>query len=287
MSFTPNHPFFVGVDSDGCVMDTMDLKQQECFVPNIIKYFHLQAVSRYAREAVEFINLHSHWRGTNRFPALILMLDLLCERPEVKKRGVAIPRLESLRRWLKTEKRLGNPSLAEAVQTTGDAELQLVLDWSVAINKDIAEMANGLEPFPGTKECVTSAAERADVAVVSQTGLEALEREWDEHGMVHLVRALYGQECGSKSEHLHMATHGKYEVGRVLMVGDALGDRDAAQNNGALFFPILPAREEESWQQLREEGLERFFNGTFAGDYQAKLLQKFETMLPTVPPWNR
>lgn len=287
MSFTPSHSFFVGVDSDGCVMDTMDLKQQECFTPNIVKHFHLQAVSKYAREAVEFINLHSHWRGTNRFQALILMLDLLRERPEVQKRGVNVPHLESLRRWLATETRLGNPALKEAVQATGDSELQQVLNWSLAVNCAIAEMSSGLEPFPGAKECVISATEHADVAVVSQTPMEALEREWNEHGMAHLVQAFYGQECGSKSEHLHMAANGKYASGHVLMVGDALGDRDAARNNAALFFPILPAREEESWQRLREEGLGRFFNGTFAGDYQTALLHEFEAVLPTTPTWAR
>jgi len=52
------HAFFVGIDSDGCVFDTMEIKHKECFTPNIIKHWGLQAVSKYAREAAEFVNLY-------------------------------------------------------------------------------------------------------------------------------------------------------------------------------------------------------------------------------------
>ncbi|RKY87268.1 HAD family hydrolase, partial [candidate division KSB1 bacterium] len=71
VEFQPKHEYFVGVDSDGCAFDTMELKHKECFIPNIIKYWNLQAVSKYAREAAEFVNLYSKWRGVNRFPALV------------------------------------------------------------------------------------------------------------------------------------------------------------------------------------------------------------------------
>src|SRR5260370_42178227 len=84
---TPKYEFFVGIDSDGCAFDSMEIKHKECFCPQIIKYWDLQAVSKYAREAVEFINLYSKSRGTNRWPALISALDLVRERPEVKARG--------------------------------------------------------------------------------------------------------------------------------------------------------------------------------------------------------
>ena len=67
----PKHAFFVGVDSDGCAFDTMEIKHKECFTPLIIKHWDLQAVSKYAREASEFVNLYSQWRGVNRWPALL------------------------------------------------------------------------------------------------------------------------------------------------------------------------------------------------------------------------
>ncbi len=70
-NFKKQHPFLIAIDSDGCVFDTMEIKHKECFIPNIIKYWGLQPVSKYARAAAEFVNLYSKWRGINRFPALI------------------------------------------------------------------------------------------------------------------------------------------------------------------------------------------------------------------------
>ena len=70
ITITPKHDFLVGIDSDGCVFDSMELKHKECFVPNFINHYGLQGVSKYAREAAEFVNLYSKSRGANRFPAL-------------------------------------------------------------------------------------------------------------------------------------------------------------------------------------------------------------------------
>ena len=59
--FQKCNELFVGIDSDGCAFDTMEVKHKECFIPNIIRYYNLAAVSKYAREAAEFINLYSQW----------------------------------------------------------------------------------------------------------------------------------------------------------------------------------------------------------------------------------
>ena len=75
IDFTPKHDYLVGIDSDGCAFDTMELKHKECFIPNIINYWGLQGVSKYAREAAEFVNLYSKSRGINRFPALVEALE--------------------------------------------------------------------------------------------------------------------------------------------------------------------------------------------------------------------
>ena len=98
-NFKKQKEFFIGIDSDGCAFDTMELKHKECFIPNIIKFWNLQPVSRYAREVAEFVNLYSRWRGINRFPALIMTFDLLAKREEVKRRGVKFPELKPLREW--------------------------------------------------------------------------------------------------------------------------------------------------------------------------------------------
>src|SRR5262249_32809895 len=128
---------------------------------------------------------------------------------------------------------------------------------------------------------------RADVMVVSATPGEALQREWEEHGLSRHVALIAGQELGSKKEHLALASSGRYEKSKVLMVGDAPGDRQAAEANGVLFYPVNPGREDESWQRFYEEALPRFFDGTYAGGYMTGLLSEFEALLPKTPPWKR
>ncbi len=87
--FQKRHDFLVGIDSDGCAFDTMEVKHKECFIPNTIRFFDLQPISKFAREAAEFVNLYSKWRGINRFPALTMTLDLLRERTDVGPAGRA------------------------------------------------------------------------------------------------------------------------------------------------------------------------------------------------------
>ena len=70
------------------------------------------------------------------------------------------------------------------------------------------------------------------------------------------------------------------------MIGDAPGDKKAAHGNGALFYPIVPGDETESWKRLAKEALPRFFGETFAGNYQKELLAKFGRALPPKPPWE-
>jgi len=283
LDITPQHDYLVGIDSDGCAFDTMELKHKECFIPNTIKYMGLQGVSKYAREAAEFVNLYSKSRGVNRFPALVETLEWLQKRPEVKARGIPIHIPQSLRDWIARETKLGNPALEKAVQENGDPDLKRILEWSQAVNRTVAEMVHGVPPFPYVRESIQRLHEKADVMVVSATPYEALRREWEEHDLARWVIAICGQEHGTKSEHLQVAA--KYPPGHVLMIGDAPGDYKAARANSALFFPINPGAEETSWKRFYEEGMERFLGGTFDEAYQRELLDEFERYLPEKPPW--
>ena len=285
--FKPQHEFFVGIDSDGCAFDSMEIKQKECFCPNVIQYWGLQAVSKYARETWEFVNLYSKWRGANRWPALVMALDLLRERPEVAARHAEIPQAPALGAFLKSGQPQSNDGLEAWKAEHPAAELDRALAWSKAVNKCIAWMVKGLPPFPYVRESLEALAGKADSMVVSQTPTEALEREWEEHDIAKYVRAIAGQELGTKKQHLKMATAGKYAPGRVLMMGDAFGDLDAARENGALFFPINPGHEEESWKRFHDEGIGEFLGGKFAGAYEAELLEEFKKLLPETPPWKR
>jgi phosphoglycolate phosphatase-like HAD superfamily hydrolase len=277
------HDFLVGLDSDGCAFDTMEVKHKECFIPNIVNHYGLAGVSKYAREAAEFVNLYSKSRGINRFPALVEALEHLRQRPEVVGRKVEVTIPQGLVDWIERETKLANPALEKAVAATGDPDLQQALAWSKAVNEAIEQVVRAVPPFPCVRECLEKLATRADLFVVSATPNEALQREWQEHDLAKYVAAICGQEVGTKKESLANAK--KYPPDHTLMIGDAPGDYQAATANAALFYPINPGAEDASWQRLHDEAIDRFFAGTFAGAYQKQLLDEFDAYLPETPPW--
>ena len=283
--FSPTQEFFVGIDSDGCVFDSMEIKHQECFAPMFIKHYSLQAVSKYAREVWTFVNLYSKTRGCNRFHAVIRALDLLRERPEVAARGVEVPAFPALLDWVERESKLGNATL-DAEVAGGNEGLVPIKTWSDAVNATVKEIVHGVPPFPLVRDTLQRAQAQADCMVISQTPVEALEREWAENDIDSFVHMIAGQEMGTKTQHLELAATGKYPADKILMIGDAPGDHKAAAANDALFFPINPGHEEASWERLHGEALDRFFAGTYAGEYQQQLLEEFEGHLPEQPDWQ-
>lgn len=276
----PAHGFFIGLDSDGCVFDSMDRKQKECFCPNFIDGFSLQAISGYAREAWEFVNLYSGSRGCNRFRAVLLTLELLGAHPGVRALGVTVPKMDGLRDWLRHEAKPSMATLEAGLRDTGNADLELVRRWSLAVDASAERIAGSMTPFPFVRDALEAVRGKADVVVISQTPLAALKREWQAHGLDDLVRFIAGQELGDKSGQLALAAGGKYPADRILVLGDAPGDLEAARNSGALFYPIVPGREEASWLRFGNEALGRFFSGTYDGDYQTGLVDEFNERLP-------
>lgn len=285
--FHKTRDFLIGIDSDGCAFDTMEIKHKECFIPNTIKYFGLQSVSKYGREAAEFVNLYSKWRGINRFPALTMTLDLLEERPEVKARGTKIPRMQGLRDWIERETRLGNPALKKEVEKTGNEDLKVALEWSIAVNDTVEDMVYGVAPFPYVKQSLEKLAPVGEIIVCSATPNAALKNEWEEHDIARYAQAICGQEAGTKKQTLGQAKKFGYTDHKTLMIGDAPGDMQAAQAVGALFYPINPGREEASWERFYKEACDKFLNGEYAGDYEKQLIAEFDEFLPELPPWKR
>lgn len=284
--FTRTHEFLIGIDSDGCAFDTMEIKHKECFIPMFIKHMGLQPVSKYVREVAEFVNLYSIWRGANRFPAYLKVLDLLRQRPEVQTRGTIIPELHGLRDWVRRETRLGNPALKAAVGQTKDPDLELTLCWSLAVNHAIEDMVFGIPPFPFVRESLLKLAAVADLVVCSATPQQALEKEWAEHQLAGLVAVICGQEVGGKQEILSSAMRHGYDAKQVLMIGDAPGDLKAARTAGSLFYPINPGQEESSWERFFMEASDRLLRGTFTVTYEAAQIAEFERLLPAEPPWQ-
>ena len=287
--FQPQHEFFVGIDSDGCVFNSMEVKHNDCFSVNLVKHFGLASISRQVHQAWDFVNLYSTTRGTNRFKAILLVCDFLREMPLVQNMGVAVPELPHLREWSETETKLGNPALQAAIDNaTGERrdELNQVMEWSLGVNESVEEIVYNLPPFPGVRETLQRLQNKADVIVVSATPDEALQREWAEHEIDNYVAVIAGQEMGTKTEHLTITTKDRYAENHVLMLGDSPGDLKAARDVGALFFPVNPGSEDASWQLFLDEAMEKFFNGQYAGAYETALIDKFQELLPETPPWQ-
>jgi phosphoglycolate phosphatase-like HAD superfamily hydrolase len=286
-NFPKKHDFLVAIDSDGCAFDTMEIKHKECFIPNIINCWNLQAVSKYTRAAAEFVNLYSKWRGINRWPALIMVFDLLREWPDVQKRAVKIPVAQPIRDWIGRETKLANPALKAEVEKTGDPILAQGLRWSEAVNATVAGMVHDVPPFPFVRESLQKISEWADILVCSATPGEALTREWQEHDIARHVAVIAGQEMGSKKEHIQIASNGRYDKNRMLMIGDAPGDFKAARGNGALFFPVNPGEEDKSWEMFFTGAADKFRKGEYTAEYEGKLIAEFDKLLPELPPWKR
>ena len=282
----PEQEFFIGIDSDGCAFDSMEIKHKECFCPQFINHFGMQPASKYAREVWEFVNLYSKTRGCNRFHAILYALRYLRERKEVRERHVEIPELKGVAAWVERESKLGIPALEAELKENPDPDLKLAYEWATDVNQTIAKIVRNLPPFPYVRESLEKMKGMADAIVVSQTPFEALDREWKEHDIAGYTRAIAGQEIGTKAEHIDFAAGGKYPKEKILMIGDAPGDFEAAKANDALFFPINPGDEETSWERFYREALGKFFDGSYAGDYEKELINDFEGHLPAEPPWK-
>ncbi|MBM4163680.1 MAG: HAD family hydrolase [Lentisphaerae bacterium] len=286
IALRPAHDAFVGVDSDGCVFDTMDVKQKNHFHPLICSFWGLERIEAQVRAAAEFVNIGSKTRGQNRFTNLLLTFELLETWDVVRASGVPLPRTGALRAYCQSGLPLGNPSLHAEVARSGDPDLTRVLEWSLAVNADIDTRMAPTPPFPWALKSLDRIARACDAIVVSQTPEEALLKEWHHHGIADRVAAITGQEVGSKARQIRLATDGRYQPGRVLLIGDAPGDLAAATEASVLFYPILPGREDASWCRFHDESFDRFLAGTYAGAYAGDLTRAFLDALPDTPPWQ-
>jgi phosphoglycolate phosphatase-like HAD superfamily hydrolase len=285
LDLKPRHTSFVGIDSDGCVFPTMEIKQKQCFHSLIVSTWHLEPIEAYVREAAEFVNLHSCHRGQNRFPSLLRTFELLADRPEVRRTGVKLPPIAPLKKYCESGLALGHPTLEPYVRDTRDPEMERVLKWSQDVNARVAAVVKNIKPFRWVIESLEDIAQNSDAICVSQTPTEALVREWEENHLLGYVKVIAGQELGTKSEHLTMATGGRYPIDRVLMLGDAPGDLKAARQVGARFFPINPGHEEASWELFHKDVYKRFLDGTYTAETESDLVRHFEALLPDTPPW--
>ena len=272
-SFKKSKEFLVCVDSDGCAMDTMEVKHRKCFGPKIIEVWGLQGIEEKFLETWNMINLYSKTRGINRFKGLVKIFEVLTEE------GVNMPDFSSIKKWTETSPELSNPALEKAIEEIKDEQLIKTLKWSKAVNKAISELDNEDKPFPNVKEGIEIISAVADVAIVSAANSGAVADEWTRHGLSTSVKVMLGQEEGTKAVCIAGLKENNFADSNVLMVGDAPGDLEAAIKNGVLYYPILVGKEEFSWKRLSTEALSKLLDGSYRGEYQQKLIDEFNSSL--------
>ena len=286
----PVRSFAVAVDSDGCVFDVMGIKQRECFCPMMIAYFGLQPVAEAARECKMFADLYSNTRGANRHITMARILtELLPSHPRVTEIGFTVPQFEHYIEWANhPDSILSDAGLKQAMDAARNSEqrsqLQTALTWSRRVNELVAEVVHSIPPFKWVRECLAKAGSVADIVVCSATPVEALQREWGRHDLLQYVSFVAGQEMGSKAQQLAILKE-KYGRGKIIMVGDALGDLDAARQNDISFYPINPGGEVESWKMLHDEAFDRFIQARYVGAYGQEITAEFDKSLPAHPSW--
>lgn len=266
--------YLICIDSDGCAMDTMEVKHRECFGPQWVYTYGLEAHFDECMKIWLDINLYSITRGINRFKGLALGLL------EVEKRGMAhVDGLEEFVKWTEEAKELSNPALLALTQKSSSACIEKALLWSIRTNRAINHLPADDKPFDHVKETMDAMCAQADLVAVSSANGEAVEAEWTKHQLKEDCRVLLCQEAGSKAFCIAELMKKGYDPGKILMVGDAPGDRDAAVKNGVRYYPILVGKEGESWTRLREEAFSKLLTGTFDDEYQASLIHEFEKNL--------
>lgn len=267
-NFTRTKEYLICVDSDGCAMDTMDIKHKKCFGPCLVDEWELNDYRKQVLEKWNELNLYSKTRGINRFKGLALMLDY------VNANFKRIDGIEELKEWANTSPELSNTAL-QKVLNKNDI-FKKALSWSVNLNLEIDKLTDDEKvAFKGVKEALEYAHKYCDVAIVSSANRKAVEEEWVRCGLLQHTDVILTQENGSKKACIAEILKFGYPVDKVLMVGDAVGDIEAAKSNGVCFYPILVKAENKSWARFLKEGIDKFLNGEYRGQYSEELEKGF------------
>lgn len=272
--FEKKKELLICVDSDGCAMDTMDIKHIRCFGPCLIEEWGLYKWESLILNRWNEINLYTMTRGINRFKGLAKMLR------EIQDQYTPIDGIEEFELWVETSQELSNAALQKAMGEAKNSCMEKALSWSEKVNQSIDQLPQeDKRPFEGVKDALQYAHRYADIAIVSSANAKAVLDEWELYGLLNHVDLVLAQEAGSKAYCIGKLLEKGYKQEKVMMVGDSQGDCKAAMKNGVFYFPILVRKEEKSWKELKDTAVPKLLEGTYVGDYQREKIQLFEENL--------
>ena len=264
------HDYLICMDSDGCAMNTMEIKHRKSLAPCMVYEWDLgeyrDAIMRRWRE----ISLYSMDRGINRFEALAKILV------DVNENYKRVEDLDSLLNWVKTSKELSTDSLRREVERTGSPALKKALEWSELVNGSLKMISEkNKKPFEGVREALEAAEQFADIVIVTAASRTEIVEEWGYYDLLKHVGLVLTQETGSKEYCIGKLLEYGYQKDHAMMVGDSPIYQRAAKAEEVFFYPIMVWKEKESWEEFRNHALDKFREGTFAGEYQAEVEKEF------------
>ena len=264
------HDYLICMDSDGCAMNTMEIKHRKSLAPCMVYEWDLgeyrDAIMRRWRE----ISLYSMDRGINRFEALAKILV------DVNENYKRVEDLDSLLNWVKTSKELSTDSLRREVERTGSPALKKALEWSELVNGSLKMISEkNKKPFEGVREALEAAEQFADIVIVTAASRTEIVEEWGYYDLLKHVGLVLTQETGSKEYCIGKLLEYGYQKDHAMMVVDSPIDQRAAKAEEVFFYPIMVWKEKESWEEFRNHALDKFREGTFAGEYQAEVEKEF------------
>lgn len=268
--FNKEHEYLVCIDSDGTVMDTMTIKHERAFGPAfIITYGINEHVDEILNEWNR-VNLYARTRGINRFVGLKNIIEFV-----KKEYGYIFDGSQEFFKWVDTTNELSMRSLKKYFNECENVlGLEKAYAWSTNVNKIINTLPE-TNAFNGVSEALFVLKDKVDLLGVSSANKEAVEEEWKRLGFYSYFKEVACQDKGTKKEIIANGLKCGYQENKTIMLGDAVGDLEAAKKNNIWFFPIIPTKEGECWKRFVNEGVEKLINNEFNQQYQDLLIKEF------------
>lgn len=246
----------VVVESEGTVFDSLAVRHRNAYLPAFVSCFAFGA--EYEECASLWINaaLNSRLRGQDPLVILLYSLRKLEKSHPSARRMAVTGSLENLI----SKRHIPLLSLAESPE--GSPE-RLILDW-LSMASSLLDVEIDAPCFPQAKQFFSLLRDAApNVQVLAHSSVdEALAlHEWEMAGLGDAFLRLAGRERGDFSSYLRQAMENGFDSVPLLVVGSTLRSWQAAQAVCARFYPILPGKEDASWEFLAEEYFPSFIRG--------------------------
>lgn len=264
--------FVVCIDSDGCAMDTMTLKHEDYFGPYAAEALGIKDKKTF-KEQWNIVNLYSLQRGINRFESFALFTEKYSDE-------ISNIDISPLLKWVSNTDSFSESSLEKELDKNPSEILKITLAWSKRVNESIAKRdSKDYKAFDNAATVMSKISKLADIVVVSSANKKAVLEEWENNGILQYTKSVKTQENGSKKAIVKSVLDEIEDKDKILMVGDATKDRDAALDNGVLYYPILAKYESNSWKELGDIAFNKFLDKSYRKDLQLDYLKKFEDNL--------